>query len=41
MLERVWKKGNFPILLVGIQTGAATMENSREGPKKTKHRANI
>ena len=34
MLERVWKKGNSPTLLVGIQTGAATMENSTEVPKK-------
>ena len=28
MLERVWKKGNPPILLVGMSIGVATMENS-------------
>ena len=28
MLERVWKKGNPPTLLVGIEPDIATMENS-------------
>ena len=28
MLERVWRKGNSLILLVGMQTSTATMENS-------------
>ena len=28
MLERVWRKGNPLTLLVGMQTSAATMENS-------------
>ena len=32
MLERVWRKGNPPTLLVGIQIGTATMENSMEVP---------
>ena len=32
MLERVWRKGNPPILLVGMQTSTATMENSVEIP---------
>ena len=32
MLERVWRKGNPPILLVGMSIGAATMENSMEVP---------
>ena len=41
MLERVWRKGNPCRLLVGMYIGAATMENSREGPLKTKHRATI
>ena len=27
MLERVWRKGNPPTLLVGMQTSTATMEN--------------
>ena len=35
MLERVWRKGNPLTLLVGIQTGKATMENSLEIPYKT------
>ena len=30
MLERVWRKGNPPTLLVGMQTSTATMENSVE-----------
>ena len=32
MLERVWREGYPPTLLVGIQTGTATAENSREVP---------
>ena len=32
MLERVWRKGNPLILLVGMQTSKATMENSVEIP---------
>ena len=34
MLERVWRKGNPPTLLVGLQTSTATMENSVEIPLK-------
>ena len=34
MLERVWRKGNPLTLLVGMQTIAATMENSVEIPLK-------
>ena len=30
MLERVWRKGKPLTLLVGMQTGTATMENSVE-----------
>ena len=37
MLERVWRKGNPPTLLVGMEIGAATME----GPQKTKNRVAI
>ena len=37
MLERMWRKGNPSVLLVGLQTGAATMENNMEFPQKTKH----
>ena len=32
MLERVWRKGKLPTLLVEIQTGVATTENSMEAP---------
>ena len=38
MLERVWRKGNPLTLLVGMQTSAATMENSVEIPLKTGNR---
>ena len=34
MLERVWRKGNPLTLLVGMQTGTATVENSMEILKK-------
>ena len=37
MLERVWRKGIPFAQLVGIQTGAATVENSMEFPQKTKN----
>ena len=33
----MWRKGNPSALLVGIQTGAATVENSMEFPQKTKN----
>ena len=36
MLARMWRKGNPSALLVGMQTGAATVENSMEFPQKTK-----
>ena len=32
MLERVWRKGNPPLLLAGMYIGTATMENSMEVP---------
>ena len=32
LLERVWRKGNPLILLVGMQTSIATVENSVEIP---------
>ena len=41
MLERVWRKGNPPTLLVGMQTSTATMENSVEIPLKTGYRTTI
>ena len=32
LLERMWGKGVPPTLLVGMQVGAATLENSVEVP---------
>ena len=37
VLERMWRKGNPSALLVGMQPGAATVENSMELPQKTKN----
>ena len=37
MLERMWRKGNPSALSVGMQTGAATVENSKEFPQKNKN----
>ena len=34
MLERMWRKGNPPALLMGMLIDPATMENSMEIPKK-------
>ena len=41
MLERVWREGNSPRLLLEMYTGAATMENSMEGLSKTTDRVAI
>ena len=41
MLKRVWRKGDPPTLLMGMQVGAATMENTMEVPQKTKNRTTI
>ena len=37
MLERMWRKGNPSALLMRMQTGEATVENSMEFPQKTKN----
>ena len=37
MLVRMWRKENPNALLVGMQTGAATVENSMEFPQKIKN----
>ena len=37
VLGRLWRKGNTSALLVGMQTGEATVENSMEFPQKTKN----
>ena len=39
VLERLWRKGNPSPLLVGMQTGAATVEKNMEFPQKTKNGA--
>ena len=36
MLERMWRNGNPLALLVGMQIGAATLENSVEFLRKLK-----
>ena len=36
MLAKMWRKGNTHALLVGMQTGAATVENSMKFPQKIK-----
>ena len=41
MLDKVWRKGNPPILLLGMSTGTATTENGMEVPWTTKSRATI
>ena len=37
VLERMQRKGHPSALLVGMQTGEATVENSMEFPQKTKN----
>ena len=37
VLVRMWRKGNPSALLVGMQTGTATVENSMELPQKNKN----
>ena len=37
MLARLWRTWNSSALLVGMQTGEATVENSMEFPQKTKN----
>ena len=41
MLARMWKKENLLALLVGMQTGAAALENSVEAPQKIKNRLTL
>ena len=38
MSVRMQRKGNPPTLLVGMQAGAATLEDSMEVPQKVKNR---
>ena len=37
VLAGLWRKGNPSALLVGMETGTATVENSMEFPQKTKN----
>ena len=37
VLGRMWRKGSPSTLLVGMQTGAVTVENTVEFPQKTKN----
>ena len=37
MLERLWRKENPSSLLVGLQIGVSTVDNSVEFPQKTKN----
>ena len=37
VLERMWRKENTSALVVGMQAGEATVENSMEFPQKTKN----
>ena len=41
MLEGMWRKGNPRPLLVGMQVGATTLENSVKVPQKIKNRATL
>ena len=41
MLVKMWRKGNSLTLLVGMQTGAAALEDSMEAPQKVKNRATM
>ena len=34
---RMWRKGNPRALLMGMQTGAPSVESSMEGPQKVKN----
>ena len=38
MLAQMWRNGNSLALLVGMQTGAAALENSVDIPEKIKNR---
>ena len=41
MLVGMWRKRNPFALLVGMQTGTATLENSMEFPQKIKNRITL
>ena len=37
----MWRKGNSLTLLLGMQAGAATVDNSVESPQEVKNRATL
>jgi len=41
VLTRMWRKMNPSALLMGMQAGAATMENSTEVPQKVENRTTL
>ena len=41
MLARMWRKGNNPILMVGIYIGIATVENSMKFLKRIKKKKKV
>ena len=41
VLVRMWRKGNPSALLVGVQTGTATMENNMEVPQKVRNKSTL
>ena len=41
MLQRVWRKGNPPTLLMGMQTDTATRETNMEASTEAKNRATL
>ena len=41
MLVRIWRKGNTFALLMGMQTGLATLENNMKVPQKIEDRATL
>ena len=41
MLVRMWRKGNPHALLVEMEAGAATLENSMEVPQEVKNRVTL
>ena len=41
MLERMWRNGKLLALLVGMQIGAAALEDSVEVPQKIKNRSTL
>ena len=41
VLAKIWNKGNPCALLVGMQTGAATLESSMGVPQRIKNRTTL